>query len=242
MERKQKQILGYGVDLFSFKDALAFIKGKMDNSVGAQVVTINPEMIELADRCPEFAEALHSADLVIPDGFGIKLALKIKGVNQEQIPGIEFSKKLIEICADNNYPIALIGAQEKVIQKACENLKNEFGNLNIAFVHNGFFDSEQENKMIEELEKIQPKLVLVALGAPKQEVLIKKFKKTLDKSIFVGVGGSFDVWSGEVQRAPIFFRKIGCEWLYRVLKQPERFKRIFPTLPLFLIKVVFSSK
>lgn len=240
MERKQKKILGYNVDLFSFKDALSYIKEKMDNSFGAQVVTINPEMIEFGNKNPELAPILKNADLIIPDGFGVKLALKINGINQEQIPGIEFTKEVIGICNQEGYSIALIGAKEEILVKACENLQKEHLDLKIAYKHNGFFDEAKENEMLEDLIRIQPKLVLVALGVPKQEYFINKFKEKLDKTIFIGVGGSFDVWSGEVKRAPIVFRKLGCEWLYRLLIQPSRFKRIFPTLPLFLIKVIMD--
>ncbi len=238
MKRNQEKILGYGVDLFSFKDALAYIEEKMESSQSAQVVTINPEMVELAEKNSYFSQVLKNAELVIPDGVGIKIALKINGINQEQIPGIEFSKELIAICEKKSYSVALIGAKDEILTKACENLKKDYPNLNICYHHDGFFNEQEEAEIIQNIFSAQPKLVLVALGAPKQEIFIDKLKKELKSSIFVGVGGSFDVWSGEVQRAPVVYRKIGCEWLYRLLKQPSRFKRIFPTLPLFLIKVV----
>ncbi len=238
MERNLEKILGFNVDLFNFQEALKYITKKMDDGIGAQVVTINPEMIEFANKSPELAPILKNADLIIPDGIGIKIALKIKGIDQQQIPGIEFAKETIKICSEKNYPIALIGAKEEIITKAAENLKKDHANLNIGYIHNGFFDSEYEQIILEELQKVQPKLVLVALGSPKQELLITRLKPELPQTIFIGVGGSFDVWSGEVKRAPMIYRKLGCEWLYRTLKQPSRFKRIFPTLPLFLLKVL----
>lgn len=241
MERKQAKILGYNVDLFSFKDALTYIEEKMDNSVGAQVVTINPEMIAFGNNNPELENILKTADLIVPDGIGIKIALKINGIKQEQIPGIEFAKEVIGVCQQKGYPIALIGAKEDTLIKASDNLINDYPNLNIAYKHDGFFDENEENEILDELVNIQPKIVLVALGVPKQEYVIKRFRNKLDKTIFIGVGGSFDVWSGEIQRAPIAFRKVGCEWLYRLLKQPSRFKRMFPTLPLFLLKVIMEK-
>ena len=84
--------------------------------------------------------------------------------------------------------------------------------------------------------------MLAALGVPKQEVFINKYKQEFPNTMFIGVGGSFDVWSGEVKRAPLFFRKIGCEWLWRLIKEPSRFNRMFPTLPLFLFKVIINKK
>ena len=238
MERKQEKILGFGVDLFSLKDALSYIEEKMASGQTAQVVTINPEMIELAEKNSDFAKVLKNAELVIPDGVGIKIALKINGINQEQIPGIEFSKDVISMCAKKGYSIALVGAKEEILVKACDNLIKEHSGLNISYKHNGFFDEKKEVEIINEISNLRPKLVLVALGAPKQEIFINKLKKQLSDAVYIGVGGSFDVWSGEVQRAPVVYRKLGCEWLYRVLMQPSRFKRIFPTLPLFLIKVI----
>lgn len=241
MERKQEKILGFNVDLFSYNEALSYIEDKMNNSIGANVVTINPEMIELANKNKEFADSLNNADLVVPDGIGIKIALKLKGINQEQIPGVEFAKEIVKICAQKHYPIALIGAKEEILSKTCDNLLKEYPELSIAYSRNGYFNDEQENDIILELEKSQPKLVLVGLGAPKQDFFINKCRSKLNQAIYIGVGGSFDVWSGEIKRAPMFYRKIGCEWLYRLLLQPSRFKRLFPTLPLFLFKAIIEN-
>ena len=240
MEKKRAKILGFEVDLLSFDDALAFIKNKSE-SQSTQTVTINPEMIALGENNQEFGGILKTADLIIPDGFGIKLGLKIKGINQERIPGIEFAKKLIEYCAENELPIALLGAKEETLQDASNNLLKEFPKLNIAYKRNGYFNSEEEKVIVEELKAISPKLVLVALGVPKQEIFIKNIKSDFTNTMFVGVGGSFDVWSGKVKRAPVFFRKIGCEWFWRLIKEPSRFNRMFPTLPLFLFKVIIEK-
>ncbi len=241
MERKTAEILGYNVDLFSFDDAIDFIVQKSAEK-STQTVTINPEMIALAEKNQEFSDILKNADLVIPDGVGIKIALKIKGIKQEQIPGIEFAKRIVNYCADNSLPIALIGAKEEIIQKAAANLKAEYPNLNISFIRNGYFKEDDEREIIDRLKEAEPKLVLAALGVPKQEVFINKYKQEFLNTMFIGVGGSFDVWSGEVKRAPLFFRKIGCEWLWRLLKEPSRFNRMFPTLPLFLFKVIMNKK
>ena len=241
MERKTHKVLGYDVDLMTFDDALLFTENKLKNNEGLHVVTINPEIIEHANKDETFAPILRNADLVIPDGIGIKIALKLQGIQQEQIPGIEFAKELIGICEKNNKSIALIGAKEEVIQKAKNNLLNEYKNLNICYSRNGYFTNEEIEKIITELESNSPSVVLVALGAPKQDLFIQQCKKKLQNTIYVGVGGSFDVWAGVVERAPEFYRKIGCEWLYRTMKQPQRLKRIYKTLPLFLFKAIIEA-
>lgn len=241
MERKTTKILGYDVDLFSFDEAVEFIIEK-SKTASVQTVTINPEMIDFAQKNKEFSEILKTADLVIPDGFGIQLALKIYGISQKRIPGIEFAKSLIEYCSKNSQPIALIGAKEEILQKTREKLMSEFPQLEIAYSRNGYFNDADERVIIDELRQKNPKLVLAALGVPKQEIFIRKYMQEFPNTIFIGVGGSFDVWSGEVKRAPLIFRKAGCEWLWRLIKTPSRFKRMFPTLPLFLFKVIINKK
>ncbi len=241
MERKTNKVLGYNVDLLSFNEASEFVTQKFQNNEGLHIVTINPEMIELAQKNTDFSDIIKNSELVIPDGSGIVMALKLKGIIQDRIPGIDFSKELIRICQTYNYPIALIGAKENVIQTTVKRLQGEFKQLNIEYYHNGYFSSEKEKEIIKELMNANPKLVLVALGAPKQELFIKKCKKLMPKTVFIGVGGSFDVWAGEVERAPEFFRVMGWEWIFRTYKQPERIKRIYKTLPAFLIKVIIEA-
>ena len=168
MERKTKKVLGYDVDLLSFDEAVDNVLSEMAENKGMQVVTINPEMLELAANDFEYSNILKNAELVIPDGSGIKLALKLKGIIQEQIPGIDFTKKLVDKCAECNYPVALIGAKEEVLQSAVKNLENEFPKLNVSYYKNGYFPKDEESEIINKLSDIKPKLVLVALGAPKQ--------------------------------------------------------------------------
>lgn len=241
LQRKKEPVLGFDVDLFSFNDALQYVHSHLKENKGMQIVTINPEMITLGKKDNDFARILNGADLIIPDGVGVKIALKIKGIKQENIPGIEFSKKLISLCELDGYSVGLLGAREEVIQRAADNLRAEFSNLNITYIRNGYFSAEEENIILQEIKAISPRVLFVALGAPKQEFLISKLKKEMPETVFIGVGGSFDVWSGMVKRAPLDWQKIGLEWLYRTIKEPARFKRIFPALPLFLVRVIIES-
>ncbi len=233
-------VQGYSVDLKSLEQALNYLDSKMSENLCAHVVTVNPEMIELANHNNDFAKVLKSADLVVPDGVGIKIALKLKGINQEQVRGIDLAKKSIEISAKKGYKIALIGAKPHVIENAVNNLKSELKDLNIVYYKDGYFNVEEELNIINSLRNEKPQLVLVALGAPKQELFIQKCIKEVP-SVYIGVGGSFDVWAGEVERAPEIFQKIGLEWLYRTISQPQRFKRIYKTLPLFLFKAIIEG-
>lgn len=239
MERKKVKLLGFEIDTFDFESALNYAKDLMKHKKGAQIVTINPEMIEYALKTPDFATILNNADLVIPDGVGVKLALKIKGFNIKRVAGIEFSHKLLGICAENNFSVALIGAKPEILERAIGKLKSENSNLNIVYSKDGYFKDRQE--ILKEVQEKNPQFVLVALGSPKQEEFIVEARKFLQEAVMIGVGGSFDVWSGEVKRAPLFYQKTGLEWLYRTIKEPWRFKRIFPTLPRFLFRVILKG-
>lgn len=231
MERKIVKLQGLNIDSFTFDEAIEYA-----NNISGQVVTINPEMISNAVKDTDFAEIINNADLVIPDGIGVEIGLKILGYNVKRIAGIEFSHRMIEECAKNNQSVALIGAKPEIVKKAKENLVKEFPSLYITYIHDGYF--KEDEQVLEELKIRQPRLVLCALGSPKQEEFILKAKSILPEALFVGVGGSFDVWSGEVKRAPEIYQKLGLEWLYRTIMEPKRFKRIFPTLPLFVLKVL----
>lgn len=231
MERKIVKLQGLNIDSFTFDEAIEYA-----NNISGQVVTINPEMIYNAVKDPDFAEIINNADLVIPDGIGVEIGLKILGYNVKRIAGIEFSHRMIEECAKNNQSVALIGAKPEIVKKAKENLIKEFPSLYITYIHDGYFN--EDDSILAELKIRQPRLVLCALGSPKQEEFILKAKSILPEALFVGVGGSFDVWSGEVKRAPEIYQKLGLEWLYRTILDPKRFKRIFPTLPLFVLKVL----
>lgn len=221
------ELLGYKIDTFDFESAVEHAK-----NASGMVVTINPEMMSN----PDMIDIVNSAEMVIPDGIGVEIGLKIFGYNVKRIPGIQFARRMIEETAKAGQPVALVGAKPEVVEKCAENLEKEIENLNIIYVQNGYFKDDE--RVLAELKQSNPRLVLCALGSPKQELFIKEAQKLLPNALFIGVGGSFDVWSGTVERAPEIWQKLGLEWLYRTIKEPQRFKRIFPTLPLFMLRIL----
>ena len=231
MERVKAKILGIDVDTFTFDEALAHIW-----ETKGQVVTINPEMISTAQQNNDFKKLVDEASLIIPDGIGVQIGLKLLGHNVRRIAGIEFGKAFIKKCCEEGKTIAMVGAKKEVVELATKNLTEEFSGLKIAYSHDGYFSDSKP--ILDEVVNASPDVVLVALGSPKQEFFIKELKTRLPQSIFIGLGGSFDVWAGVVKRAPEIYQKMGLEWLYRTVKEPQRFKRIFPTLPLFVLKVL----
>ncbi len=237
---KKVLIQGVKVDLTDKEEALNYVKSALNNQKSIQIVTINPEMIINSSKNKDFKKVLNETELTIPDGVGVKIALKLKGINSEQIRGIDFSSSLIELAQKNNYKIAFLGTTPEILNKAVKNIKEKYEGLNIVYVHDGFYTSE--DKIIEELKEASPQILFSAVGSPKQEFLNFKVKTTLSNCVSIGVGGSFDVWAGVVEEAPPIWRKLSLEWLFRTLKQPKRFKRIFPTLPIFLFRSIIDKR
>lgn len=228
------ELFGLNIDTYTFEEAVIKARELIDGQKVSQVVTINPEMFEQANIDLDFANIIKESEMVIPDGIGVKIALKFNGQNVERIPGIDFAKKLLQESAINNIPVAIIGSKEEILTQAVSNLQNEINGLNIVFCHHGYFENDEE--IYEKINTKSPKLILVAMGSPRQERFIYNAKNKLRPSLMIGIGGSLDVWSGNVKRAPLIFQKLGLEWLYRTISQPSRIKRIFPTLPIFIIK------
>lgn len=231
--------MGFNIDDYSFEDAVCAAKNLIDTRKVSQVVTINPEIIQTAEKDPLLAEIINSAEMVIPDGIGIKLALRITGKKSNRIPGIDFAYRMLKEASVCDIPVAIIGAKEEIVEKAVTNLKEKISGLNIVYYHHGYFTEDDE--IYSELKSKSPKLILAALGSPRQEKFIYNAKKVLNPALMIGIGGSLDVWSGSVKRAPALFRAIGLEWLYRTVTQPSRLKRIFPCIPIFLFKVLSSK-
>ncbi|MDQ0352776.1 N-acetylglucosaminyldiphosphoundecaprenol N-acetyl-beta-D-mannosaminyltransferase [Alkalibacillus filiformis] len=208
------------------------------------IVTANPEIVMYAQEDSNYKEIVSKADYVVADGIGIIIASKIiKKTLPERIPGFELVEEMLAYADKQKKSIYLFGAKESVLYKTVDNIKNSYPNLTIAGFHHGYIDSFDPT-VINEVEETQPDFILVALGFPKQEEWIYENKSKLNKGIWVGVGGSFDVLAGEVKRAPKLWQKLYLEWFYRLLADPTRFKRVIK-LPLFLIHVLrgkFSRK
>ena len=221
MERKTVNLLNFPIDTFSTEDAFKYAKTLLDGSKSSHIVTINPEIIESAKKNSHLERILKEAELVVADGIGIKIGLLIKGQKVDRIAGIDFAKRLVEEAAKSGIPTALVGAKQEVLEKATETLLKNNSGLNLVYTHNGYFENNSE--IINELKEKSPKLLLVAMGAPKQEEFIYEAKNVLPSTLMIGIGGSFDVWAGNVKRAPKIWQKLGLEWLYRTIKQPERY-------------------
>lgn len=201
------------------------------------IVTANPETF-MKSFDDEYLKKLilDKDNILVPDGVAIVKSARILGYNvNERITGVDIAYKLLEYGNELKKSIYLFGAKQEVIDSMKEVIKNKYSNLKIVGSSNGYVSNK--DKVFDEIKKLKPDIILVALGIPMQEKLIYKHLKDFDKGIFVGVGGSFDVISGHKKRAPKIFIKLNLEWLYRIICEPKRFKRFYQSNVKFMFYV-----
>ena len=198
----------------------------LNNDSTRLIFTPNPEMVMKARQDADFAAALAAADLVIPDGIGIVYASRLTANKiAQRVPGIELLLDIFDKIKDTGHSVYFLGGSPGVAEIAANNMREKFPGLGVCGSHHGYFGDEDDDTMVAEINAAKADIVLVGLGFPRQEKWICRHKDRIDAKILMGVGGSFDVLSGKVRRAPVFFQKIGMEWLYRLIRQPKRIWR-----------------
>jgi N-acetylglucosaminyldiphosphoundecaprenol N-acetyl-beta-D-mannosaminyltransferase len=232
----QFPILGQPVHLSS--DYVSWLLDRLQRGIGTHVVTMNAEIVIYANRDPELSSIIHHADLVTPDGSGIIMALKLHSVVQPRYAGIDLGEDLLRWAGNQEqYPVFFYGGKPQIVQQAAQKWQTELPNLKIAGVEHGYLDAEAQSKLLHQIQVTQPKIILVALGMPRQEIWIRDNFHLCPQAIWIGVGGSFDVWSGVKNRAPQYIRNLDLEWLYRILQEPSRWRRAL-ALPQFAILAI----
>lgn len=201
------------------------------------IVTANPETFMKSLEDKELKKLLLDKDtILVPDGVAIVKSARILGYNvKERITGVDIAYELLEYGNELKKSIYLFGSKQEVIDSMKDVIKDRYGNLKIVGSSNGYVSDK--DKVFNEIKKLKPDIILVALGIPMQEKLIYKHLKDFDKGIFVGVGGSFDVISGHKKRAPKIFIKLNLEWLYRIMCEPKRLKRFYQSNIKFMLYV-----
>ena len=230
-------VLGVNFDNVNMAEAVdrcrTFLKGENGNLI----VTPNPEIVMRAKDNQEFKDIINGAALVIPDGIGVvKAAKKLGTPLKERVAGYDLICNLFEEYKDGSASFYFWGSKPGVADTAMEKIKEKYPNLNVVGAHTGYFTPEEETQIVEEIKTLKPDIILVGLGAPKQEITINKYINDGIFKIGIGCGGSIDVIAGEVKRAPKLFIKLHLEWFYRLLKQPTRIKRMM-VLPQFVLEV-----
>ncbi|HCQ90443.1 MAG TPA: glycosyltransferase [Clostridium sp.] len=233
------ELLNYTIFSGSKKELIDYVVQKEK----VNIISGNPEILNLGLTDETlFRSFTDNNSVIIPDGIGTVIASKlVKTPVKEKIAGIEVMEELIKYCEGEEKPVYLLGTSQENLNECVNKLKIKYPKINIVGSHNGYFDMNSCDYIVEEIKDKSPYALFIAMGAPRQENFIIKYMEELPCNIFMGVGGSFDVISGKVNRAPKWMINLGLEWLYRTIKEPWRIKRL-GEIPKFLHKVVKASE
>lgn len=227
-------VMGLYFDNYTLAEFIEQALAHIDRGEKCTVVTPNAEIGLECRNNPKLLELVNRTDLVLPDGISVKMAARIIGAPiTQKAAGVEFTEGLCSALAKREGSIYLFGAKPGVAEIAAEKLQSKYPGLRIAGLRNGYFKTEDEPQIVQDIKNANPDFLIVCLGAPKQEFFIDKYKDQLPVCVMIGAGGSIDVFAGTAKRAPEIFIKLGLEWFYRLCKEPKRIKRMIK-LPLYL--------
>lgn len=240
--REKVEIVGVNINDVNMDEAADILAEYLEGDRCSMVFTPNSEILVEAVKDREFEQVLNKGHLVVPDGIGVVIASRFYGTPfRERVAGFDLMLQLMEIADKKGSSIYLLGGKEGVAEEAAIKLTERYGGIRIAGARNGYFAAESEENIIDEINSSNADILLVALGAPKQEKFIYRHREKLKVRIAMGVGGSLDVLAGRAKRAPQFFRNAGLEWFYRLIRDPKRIIRMM-RLPKFIALAFFDAK
>lgn len=236
------EILGVPVDCLTMDQAMDALESFVASGEPHIVVTADSSGLVIAQNDPEFREILLRADLVTPDSAGILWASRRKGKEvPARVSGVDIVGRLCALSADRGFRLYFLGAAPGIAEVAAEKLRLKFPGCNIVGTRHGFFPPESDEVVAREVAALKPHVLLVAMGIPRQEKFIKATQGIIGAPVAMGVGGSFDVFSGRAKRAPQWVQRVWLEWLWRVMLNPRKFGKV-KTLPVFLWRVLREGR
>lgn len=233
-------VLGLPVDCMD--DYCGQLLYRLKQGLGTHVVTLNAEMVMQGEQNHLLANIIRKAELVIPDGAGVVLYLKLKGQSVKRCPGIELAENLLREAPKQGQDnlVFFYGGKPGVGSTAADTWQQKEPELAIATQH-GYLSQAEETELLQTLKELQPRLIFVGLGVPRQELWIAEHRHICPEAIWIGVGGSLDIWAGVKERAPAWFCENSLEWLYRLYQEPWRWRRML-VLPKFAWKTLMDVK
>lgn len=231
---KPFSVLGLPVHLIN--DYPGWLRSRLHGGQGTHVVTLNAEMTMQAERQTALAQIIQQAELVIPDGAGIVFYLRLQGKRIKRCPGIELAESLLQ-SGRGSTRVFFFGGAPGVAESAAAIWQQRVPSLKVAGTQHGYLSSQEEEELRQTLTQLQPQVILVGLGVPRQELWIAQNRFLCPRAIWIGVGGSFDIWAGVKSRAPAWLADNHLEWLYRLSQEPWRWRRML-ALPKFAWKAL----
>jgi N-acetylglucosaminyldiphosphoundecaprenol N-acetyl-beta-D-mannosaminyltransferase len=242
IDKDSIRLLGMRVDRVDMNGALTLVEEFIRSGQPHHIVTADASMVVTASEDKEFAAIVEASDLVTPDGAGILWATKRNGEPvRAKVSGVDLSARCIALSAEKGWRIFFFGAGPGVAEEASARMQARHPGANIVGFRDGFFKPEDEAKIVEEIRAAKPDILLVALGIPKQEKFIFRHKAAMGVPVCIGVGGTLDVFSGTVKRAPVWMQNTGLEWLYRLASNPKKISKV-KLLPRFALMTLRAPK
>lgn len=240
--RDRVEVLGLPVDRVTMDEALAIMEGFIAEGTPHLVVTADSSGIVQTQTDPEWRQIFTEADLITPDSIGVVWAAKRAGKPvSSRVSGVDMVDQICRLSAMKGYRIVFLGAEPGVAEMAAEALRLRHPGCNIVFARHGYFPADSDTVVAEEVAQYKPDVLFVAMGIPRQEKFIKHTQEIIKAPVAMGVGGSFDVFSGKTKRAPKIIQKLHLEWLWRTLLNPTKIKKA-KALPKFAWLVLRSKK
>lgn len=228
-------IVGLRVDRASVDEVLETLKGYIAERAPRHIVTADASMAVIARGDRELSAIVAGADLVTPDGAGILWASRLlRTPIAHKVSGVDLVAHLCRLSSERGDRLFFLGAAPGVAEEAAQNLRQRFPGAQIVGTRDGFFSEAQEPDVVAQIKQAAPDVLLVAFGIPKQEKWITRHRAALGVPVSLGIGGSFDVYSGRVRRAPVWMQNAGLEWLHRLAANPKKIGKVM-TLPKFVL-------
>lgn len=238
MKPERIEVLGVPVDVVTMELALDVVDEMIQGSEPQVVIAVNPEKVLLARRDPTLLARLRGAGLLIPDGIGIVFAARLRGVqNMARVAGADLMPAICERAAQKGYRIFLLGARPEVNQRAVEVLKQRYPGIRIAGSEHGYLAETDMPALVESINGSGAEILFIAMGSPRQELWMDTYLPVLHVKVCQGVGGTFDVISGAVHRAPPVIQRMHLEWFYRDFR-PARIARVWPKLKFGILSLL----
>ncbi len=230
------------VDRVDMTGALALVEQFIRSGEPHHIVTADASMVVTASQDPEFARIVADSDLVTPDGAGILWASKTLGIPvRAKVSGVDLAARCCALSVEKNWRIYFLGAGPGVAEEASARMRARYPGAQIVGFRDGFFKPDDEAAIVAQIKEANPDILLVALGIPKQEKFIARHKAALGAPVCIGVGGTFDVFSGQVRRAPVWMQNLGLEWLHRVASNPKKISKV-ALLPRFALMTLRAPR
>lgn len=237
---KRIKMLNTTIDVLSYDETIKLVEKYVDTKTPLHLMGVNADKINELNKNPKLKEIVNSCGVINADGASVVLASKFLGDRlPERVAGVDLMESLVKLSVDKGYSVYLLGAKQEVVEKTSEVLCEKYPGLNICGFRNGYFSRDDWRDISEELNRLNPDFIFVGITSPLKEYLIEYLQNNGNKGVFMGVGGSFDVISGNIARAPVWMQEHNLEWLFRVSQEPRRlFKRYFVGNTVFIVSVL----